>query len=306
MRKAFVHTLAELANDNENIALLTGDLGFMVVDSFTTRYPERFYNVGVAEQNMVGIATGLAEAGFIPFVYSISGFATLRPYEFIRNGPIYHNLPVRIIGIGCGFEYGINGLTHFGIDDLGVMRIQSDMKIFCPADTAQTATMLRKTWDLPGPVYYRLSKDDRGEVPGLRGEFEIGRLKVVREGKGVCLLSLGNTVIDTLQAADKLKGQGIECTVAAVTSINPQPTEELLSLLTSHNHALTIEAHYITGGLGSMVAEIIADNSLSCRLSRIGIRGTPIGELGSNKFLNKKYDLTPDNIVQTVIDKADE
>ena len=124
MRGAFVRTLMGLAERDPRILLLTGDLGYTVLEPFAERFPDRFFNVGVAEQNMVGLATGLAGAGFIPFVYSIVTFASLRAYEFIRNGPILHHLPVRIVGVGGGFEYGTAGATHHGLEDVGVMRIQ--------------------------------------------------------------------------------------------------------------------------------------------------------------------------------------
>src|SRR6516165_4613432 len=124
MRGSFVQTLTELAARDPRILLLTGDLGYMALEPFADKYPQRFFNVGVAEQNMVGLATGLAEAGFIPFVYSIVPFAALRPYEFIRNGPIQHQLPVRIVGVGAGREYGSNGLSHYGLEDIAVMRTQ--------------------------------------------------------------------------------------------------------------------------------------------------------------------------------------
>src|SRR3989344_1045348 len=129
MRKILIETLCELARQDERIVLLTGDLGYTVVEPFQEAFPERFYNMGVAEQNMMGVATGLAEAGYIPFVYSIVTFATLRAYEFIRNGPVWHNLPVRILGIGGGLEYGTLGLTHYGLEDIGMMRLQPTMKI---------------------------------------------------------------------------------------------------------------------------------------------------------------------------------
>src|SRR5580700_2046408 len=129
MRRAFVETLAELAGKDPRITLLTADLGFMALEPFSDKYPDRFFNVGVAEQNMVGVATGLAEAGFIPFVYSIVNFAVLRPFEFIRNGPIAHKLPVRIVGVGGGFEYGTNGISHYGIEDIGVLRTQPGLTI---------------------------------------------------------------------------------------------------------------------------------------------------------------------------------
>src|SRR5438067_3211269 len=159
MRRAFTNTLVELAEHDPRIMLLTGDLGYLALEPFSERFPDRFFNVGVAEQNMVGLATGLAEAGYVPFVYSITPFATLRPYEFIRNGPILHHLPVRIVGVGGGFEYSHAGLTHHGLEDVGVMRVQPGMGVIAPADHEQTVTAMEATWDLPGPVYYRLGKD---------------------------------------------------------------------------------------------------------------------------------------------------
>src|SRR5205807_8481796 len=152
MRRAFTNMLVELAEHDPRIMLLTGDLGYLALEPFSERFPDRFFNVGVAEQNMVGLATGLAEAGFIPFVYSIVTFASLRPYEFIRNGPILHRLPVRIVGVGGGFEYGSAGTTHHALEDLGVMRTQPGLTVIAPADSQQTRTAMRRTWDLPGPI----------------------------------------------------------------------------------------------------------------------------------------------------------
>src|SRR5438093_2400618 len=138
MRRAFVNTLVELAERDPRILLLTGDLGYLALEPFSERFPDRFFNVGVAEQNMVGLATGLAEAGYIPFCYSIVTFASLRPYEFIRNGPILHQLPVRVVGVGGGVEYGHNGATHYGLEDVGVMRVQPGISVIAPADAQQT------------------------------------------------------------------------------------------------------------------------------------------------------------------------
>jgi transketolase len=140
MRQAFVQTLTGLAGHDSRILLLTGDLGYLALEPFADKFPSRFFNVGVAEQNMVGLATGLAEAGFIPFVYSIVPFAVLRPYEFIRNGPIQHQLPVRIVGVGGGLAYGPNGLSHYGLEDVAVMRVQPGLTVIAPADAPQTRT----------------------------------------------------------------------------------------------------------------------------------------------------------------------
>jgi len=151
MRTAFIETLVEIAEKDDRIFLLTADLGYTVVEPFAERFPERFMNVGVAEQNMIGISAGLAEAGFIPFVYSIVNFATLRPYEFIRNGPIFHQFPVRIVSSGGGFDYGFGGHSHYGLEDIGVMRLQEGIKIIVPSDCQQTRNALRSTWNHPGP-----------------------------------------------------------------------------------------------------------------------------------------------------------
>src|SRR2546428_2873760 len=164
MRKAFSTTLAELAERDPRIMLLTGDLGFMALEPFADRFPDRFINMGVAEQNMVGVGTGLAESGFIPFLYSIVTFASMRAYEFIRNGPIMQNLPVRIVGVGGGFEYGSAGPTHYGVEGVGPMRIPPGMTGIAPAGHQPTRTPPPQSLGLPPPGYYRPREDDPARV----------------------------------------------------------------------------------------------------------------------------------------------
>jgi len=134
MRRTFIAALLELARREPRVLLLTADLGYSVVEPFAEALPDRFFNVGVAEQNLVGVATGLAEAGFVPFVYSIAAFASMRPYEFIRNGPIAHRLPVRVIGVGGGFDYGTAGFTHHALEDVGILRVDPGITVVAPAD----------------------------------------------------------------------------------------------------------------------------------------------------------------------------
>ena len=143
VRRTFIRTLAEIAEHDERIVLLTGDLGYTVIEPFADRFPQRDFNVGVAEQNLIGLATGLGESGFIPFVYSIATFVTMRAYEFIRNGPLAHHLPIRIIGVGGGFEYSHAGFTHYGVDDIGVLRVQPALTIVAPADHPAVSAELR-------------------------------------------------------------------------------------------------------------------------------------------------------------------
>jgi transketolase len=301
MRRAFVSTLVALADADPRILLLTGDLGYMALEPFADRFPGRFFNAGVAEQNMVGVASGLAEAGFIPFVYSIVTFATLRPYEFIRNGPVLHQFPVRIVGIGGGYDYGPQGATHHGLEDVGVMRVQPGMTIVAAADHQQLATALRATWDRPGPVYYRLGKDDTLTVPGLDGRFTLGRAERVREGDDVCIVAMGPIAAEAAAAADLLRAQGVRCGVLVVASVQPAPVEDLAAALARVPVALAVEAHYATGALGSLVSEVSAERGLGCRVVRCGVRTNPDGICGSQGHLYRAHGLSREALVATAL-----
>ena len=303
MRGAFVRTLVELAAEDRRVALLTGDLGYMALEPFMERHADRFFNIGVAEQNMVGIATGMAEAGFVPFVYSIVTFATLRPYEFIRNGPVWHRLPVRIVGVGGGFEYGAQGLSHHGLEDVGVMRVQPGMTIVAPADHQQMVTALRATWNLPGPIYYRIGKDDRTVVPGLDGRFETGRAQVVREGTDLAFVTMGSVASEAAAAADLLAQRGVRARVVVVASVQPAPTDDLRAALGDVPLAVSVEAHYAAGGMGSLVAEVIAEHGLGCRLVRAAVHALPDARVGSQAYMHARHGLSAPALVDTVLER---
>lgn len=296
MRKAFIQSLTKLAAADERILLLTGDLGYLVIEEFVERFPKQFFNVGAAEQNMVGIATGLAEAGFIPFVYSIAPFAALRPFEFIRNGPVYHQLPVRIVGVGQGVEYGYNGHSHFGVDDVGVLRTQPGLAIIAPADDGQTAMAVEKTHHLGGPIYFRLSKDSFG-IPELSGRFELGQAQQIGNGRDVLLISSGAITRDVVRAAHLLGEQGLETTILVISSIAPPPVSDLIAALSSHKHAFTVESHYVTGGIGSLVAEVVAEHGLDVRVVRLGFNALLNNSIGSAQFLHAAHGLSAEKIV---------
>ena len=300
MRAAFVQTLTELAERDERIVLMTGDLGFMALEPFSERFPDRFFNVGVAEQNMIGLATGLAESGYLPFVYSIATFASLRGYEFIRNGPIAHRLPVRIVGVGGGFEYGSAGRTHHGLEDVGVMRLQPRLTVLAPADHRQARNALLKTWDRDGPVYYRIGKDDRTEVPGLDGRFALGRNELVRDGDKLILVSMGSTAATTVAAAEELGAAAL-----IVSTLNPPPVEELARELSRFERVITVEAHCVSGGLGSLVAEVIAEGGLRCKLERCGVREASDGRSRSSDYYLARHDLSKEAIVARADDDVD-
>lgn len=301
MRGALTRTLVQLAEEDPRILLLTGDLGYMALEPFAERFPDRFFNVGVAEQNMVGLATGLAEAGFIPFVYSIVTFASLRAYEFIRNGPVLHQLPVRIAAVGGGFEYGHNGLTHYGLEDVGVMRIQPGITVISPADYEQARAAFLATWDLPGPIYYRLGKDDKTVVPDLEGRFELGRTQLIRNGADVLMVVMGSIATEAASAGVALADHGVSCAVAVVSTLNPAPADDLSALLARFPLVLAVEAHYVVGGLGSLISELVAEQGLPCRVVRCGVRNALSGISGSQDYLHRAHRLSSTGLVETAL-----
>jgi transketolase len=291
MRTAFINTLTELAKEDRRIVLLTGDLGFMAIEPFAKAFPERFINVGVAEQNMVGIATGLAEAGYIPFVYSIATFASMRGYEFIRNGPALHRLPVRIVGIGDAFGYGNNGPTHYALEDVGILRQQPDLTVLVPFGPGHASGALRASFELPRPIYYRIAKGaDAPEMNDI--EFELGRLSRLREGPDALILGLGPAVANVLDAADLLAQDGVDVAVAGVSSFNPLSAEDLVDAISAAPLVVTVESHYRVGGLGTAVAEVMADYGVHARLLRCGPDSMPRGVTGKQSYMEHAFGIS--------------
>jgi transketolase len=303
MRTESLVVLEELAARDERVVFLTGDLGYGVVESFFRRFPDRAFNVGVAEQNMVAMATGLAEAGLIPYVYSIATFATLRPFEFIRNGPVLHHLPVRIIGVGGGMEYSTNGPTHLALEDIGVLRTQPGLAIICPCNTAQARAALTATYDLPGPIYYRLSKFDLSPLAGLEPGWDGAGAHVLSEGDGsVALVALGAATTELAIARAELLAAGIDASTVAVSVVAPAPTEVLESIASRHRLMVVIESHHLVGGLGSLCCEIVAEAGLATTVMRCGVAHAPVGVVGSASYLARRAGIDGASVARRVIE----
>ncbi len=300
MRKAFIDELTVIAKRNKNVVLLTADLGFMVLDTFQKQLPRQFYNVGVMEQNMVGVATGLAMNGYIPFIYSITTFVTLRSFEFIRNGPSEHNLPVRIVGIGSGVEYSHDGLSHHAYEDIAVMRTLPNLSIIAPADDNQTKTALRKTWDMPGPIYYRISKNAAEAVPNLKGQYKFNSLNTIRTGRDCIIFATGTMVLQATKVAKELEKSHISCTVSVISTIKPVKKDQYARLLSSHRLAVTLEAHNKVGGIGSLIAEIIAGENIRCKLVAIGLTHTFKQKLGHLEYFYAQNGLALEQVANTI------
>jgi transketolase len=289
-----IHELTELARTDERLVLLTGDLGFMVIEEFADTHPRRFINMGVAEANMLGVAAGLALEGYRPYCYSIATFASLRPFEQLRNGAHLHQSKVRVIAVGGGFGYGTAGITHHAVEDVAVMRTLPHMRVVVPADDRDAAAAVRALHDAQGPTYFRLAKDSR-VLDGLPGTFDEARLQVAGEGD-VMLLALGTIADEAMRAQESLAARGIHVRVAVATCLAPPPVAHLAELLGAASNVVTLEDHVLPGGLGSMAAEVIAEQGLGCRLLRLGIEETHFSTVGSEAFLRRRAGLDAETV----------
>jgi transketolase len=296
MRTAFIEELITLASADSRVVLLTGDLGWSVVEPFAQAHPTRFFNVGVAEANMASVAAGLAQEGYLPFIYSIATFSSMRCYEQVRNGAILQGLPIRVIGIGGGYAYGHAGPTHHALEDIAIARTQPGMTVMVPADPSQTRSVMRALVDLPGPAYLRIGKGGNAEVPGLRGRFALGRAEIVREGDQVLLLGTGSVVHEALKAADLLGARDVSAAVAVLAHVGFEASEGLALLLGSFPAVVTVEEGYVSGGLGSLVGEAVAERRLGCRLRRCGVHSVPGARGGSEAYLRGEAGLDAPSI----------
>lgn len=298
MRSAFIKTLTELAAENPKIVLLTSDLGFSVVEYYRDRFPDRFFNVGVCEENMVGMATGLSEAGYIPFVYSITPFGVMRPYEFLKNGPAKQNLPIRVIGIGSGFDYGINGFSHYALEDIALVRTLERFNIVAPCDNTQTGNALRATWDSPASVYYRLCKDDiQLASPEFKGSFALDECHHLYEGDSLLVIAIGSAVKLAEEAVMTLRAEGGSVGLLAVSTLDGA-SGPILDIIRGYDNVMTVEDHKIIGGLGSFVCELLAEGGVSAGMKRFGARMDGDHRIGSRDFMRQVNGYSLDDLVE--------
>jgi transketolase len=291
MRTAFIEALCELAAADPRVFLLTADVGFWALEPFAERFPDRFLNVGVAEQNLIGVATGLAREGFVPFAYTIATFISMRGYEQFRNGPVMHRLPVRMVGVGGGFSYGHAGATHHALEDLTIARTHPGITVVAPVDNAQTRTVVRATANLPEAVYLRVDKNPFPDIPTLKGAFAPDTPELIRPGADVLFLSTGSITHEVLKAADLLRGRGVSAAVAVQAHLSFRPGPALVSLLAGYTNVLTVEEGLIAGGLGSLAAETIAQEGLRCRLTRVGVEMPFLQHTGGSAHMLRRHGL---------------
>jgi transketolase len=295
--KPYGKALLDAAAEREEIVCLSGDLTRQCeVDLFQDKLPERFIHAGMAEGNMMSMAGALARRGLVPFVHTFGVFATRRPYDQIVNSIAYPNLPVRIVGFMPGLS-SPGGPSHQAIEDVAIMRALPNMTVIDVADAVEIRQVVPLIVDVPGPVYLRLK---RGEIPVIFGDdhtFSLDRAQVIRPGDDVAIVASGMMLTSALQAAQVLTEAGVSAAVVNVPVIKPLDSQTILEAASGARVVVTAENHTVTGGLGSAVAEVIAESGLSRPLRRVGIQDTFGEGAKSGPHLFRKYGLTTQDIV---------
>jgi transketolase len=303
MRTTFIRTLTEEAANDSRITLLVGDLGFGVVVDFANRFPRQFLNAGVAEQNMTGIAAGMALAGKVVFTYSIANFPTLRCIEQIRNDVCYHNADVVVVAVGGGYSYGALGMTHHATEDLGVLRMLPRMTVLAPGDPIEAAAATRAVAAGIGPVYLRLGRDKEPIVHKNPITWQIGRAITVRQGNDVTLIVTGAMLASVVEAADLLARDGIAAQVLSMHTLKPLDVEAVIAAARGTGRIVTIEEHSIFGGLGSAVAETLAEAGIpGVRFRRFGLPSEFLKVVGDQDYLRKVQGLDVPSLSRRVKD----
>ena len=274
MRNAFADEITKIAKQREDIVLLSGDIGNRLFNKFKDVAPGRFFNCGVAEANMVGVAAGMAASGLRPVCYTIASFLTYRVIEQIRLDLGYHHQRVILVGTGAGLSYASLGSTHHSVEDMGMLRLIPGLAVLAPGDEKELRPAFHAALEYPGPVYIRIGKKGEPVVHETEPNFEIGKALRLREGKEVWILALGNTLPLAMEAATQLGSRGVSCGVASMGSLKPLDTKLLADVFASAKVVATFEEHSVLGGLGTAVSEWVAVNPASAKAKLVTF-GTP-------------------------------
>ena len=301
MRTAYIDAMMRAAREDPSIFLLVGDLGFGVIEPFAQAYPDQFANAGIAEQNMTGMAAGLARSGYKVFTYSIANFTTLRCFEQIRNDVCYHDANVNVVSVGGGYAYGALSFTHHATEDLAVMRALPNMTVVAPADPQEAAQATLALINDPHPSYLRLNR--AGDPPVHRSDitFELGKAIEVMAGSDVTLIGTEAIMGTVVEAADQLHAQGVSTRVLSMHTVKPIDQEALVRAANETSLLVTVEEHSIVGGLGSAVLESLTDAGVAPQVQRIGLCDRFVTTYGSQAYLREQAGLTATAIVDRVM-----
>lgn len=299
MRTAFIETLCDLALYDESIWLLCGDLGYSVLEIFSHQFPDRFVNVGIAEQNMAGIAAGLALSNKTVFIYSIANFPTIRCMEQIRNDICYHNANVKIVSVGSGYTYGSQGYTHHGLEDMAMMRVLPNMTVISPGDPVESRLATRAITSHRGPCYLRLGKAGEPIVYSSDPKFYLGKAIVVHDGKDLTLIVTGGILKLAADLVNILNTEGISVKLISMPTVSPLDEEIIQKSVFETRKILTLEEHGI-GGLGSCVAEVLAPMNESCIFVPLYLPRHPFQYAGSKVYCMERQGLSTQFILDSI------
>jgi transketolase len=300
MRDVWGEKLVELGVSDPRTVVLDGDLANSTkVDKFAKAHPDRFLQMGIAEQNLIGAAAGLASVGYVPWTSSFAVFFTHRAIDPIRMLVAQSHANVKIVGSYSGLLIGAVGKTHLDVQDLAIMRAMPGMTVLAPADEHELLSMMDWAQAYDGPVYLRIVRDGVPEIFDSSYNFTPGAVRRLREGGDVALVSTGPQVSRVLMAADQLAEQGVACAVVHVPCLKPLDHDALRDSVADHALVVTVEEHSVLGGLGGLVAEVLTAKASAPRIERIGVNDT-WGESASNDFMLAKHGLAPESICQRV------
>ena len=310
MRDTFVKTLIELAKENKNIELLTGDLGFGVLKPFWETLPDQFTDAGIAEQNMTTVAAGMALEGKTVFTYSIGNFPTLRCLEQIRNDCTYHNANVKIVCVGGGLVYGSLGMSHHATEDLAIMRALPDMVVMAPGDPVEAAEATKAITAYQGTCYLRLGRGGERRIHKSIPDFKIGKAIPIADrrktsGPNIALFSTGAILDEVCDACAALEKKGVGVIQYSFPTVKPIDRETILECAKESDAIFTVEEHNVTGGFGSAVAEVMAGEGTGIPLYRLGLNDEYCTKVGSQQYLRNEYGISAEKIVEYISDKLD-
>lgn len=271
MRTAYLDTLYELAKKDKRVYALISDNGAIVYDKYRADLPKQYLNLGISEANMLGMAAGMANCGKIPYAYTIGAFLAYRALEFIRNDICLQKQNVKVVGTGAGEVYSALGATHHTTEDLGALRSLPGLTIVCPASPMEVRKATRAIYEYEGPVYLRLGTNREAEIYETDYSFELGKGVELRSGDDVTIISTGSILYDVLQVADKLRREGHGVRVINIHTIKPLDESIIVKAIEETEKIVTVEDHNVIGGIGTAVAEVIAEYGKAVKFKRIGL-----------------------------------
>ncbi len=302
MRNSYIDSIYKVTEKNQNVICIVGDIGAFLLRNYIRDFPANYFNLGAAEQNIVGVAAGLAKSGKIPFVYTITPFITARVFEQIKIDVCYNKANVKIVGVGSGVSYSTMGSTHHSLEDIAIMRALPSMTIIAPSDPSEVREAVFAAMKHKGPVYLRLALQSK-LLNYKREKFEIGKARVVKKGKDAAIIATGEMVGVALEASESLKKQKIDCYVINVHTVKPIDENLIRKLSEKCKAIITIEEHSSIGGLGSAVSQVLSQHPKNiARFKIMGFNDVFCKEYSSDKSeILKKYGLSKDHLVKEML-----